>query len=278
MAREAKRGSRPPGHPLWSRVPSGTPVHWKPLAALAVVALALGTGWFWFRDSSFVTVDQVEVIGLSSSEAEGVRSALESAGRGMTTLHVREDELMAAIEHYQSVAGLRVQADFPHDLVIEVSEREPIAQVDLGGDVVAVGAGGRLMRGVEPTRKLPVLHATRLAPGDRLTDPDALAAVSVLASAPEPLRERVKTVLWSANKGLQLDLRKGPDLYFGSSERPEAKWMATARVLAEPSSAGAVYLDVRVPERVAAGGLGEQPEIDPVEPQPEVETTPTLEP
>ena len=252
--------------------------HWRPLAAVAAVALILGIGWMWFRDSSFVTVDRVEVIGLSSSEAEGVRSALETAARDMTTLHVREDELMAAVEHYPSVEGLRVQADFPHDLVIEVTEREPIAQVDLAGDVVAVGAGGRLMRGVEPTSKLPVLHATRLAPGDRLTDPEALQAVNVLAAAPEPLRERVKTVLWSANKGLQLDLRGGPDLYFGSSDRPEAKWMATARVLAEPSSVGAVYLDVRVPERVAAGGLGERPEIDLTDPQAPLETTTTLEP
>ncbi len=252
--------------------------HWRPLAALVSVALVLGTGWLWFRDSSFVTVDRVEVIGLSSSEAEGVQSALESAARGMTTLHVNEEDLMAAVERYPSVADLRVQADFPHDLVIEVTEREPIAQVDLAGDVVAVGAGGRLMRGVEPAGKLPVLHATRLSPGDRLTDPEALAAVTVLAAAPEPLRERVKTVLWSPTKGLQLDLRKGPDLFFGSSGRPEAKWMATARVLAEPSSTGAVYLDVRVPERVAAGGLGEQPEIDPLESQAVLETTPTLDP
>lgn len=252
--------------------------HWRPLAAVAAVALVLGTGWLWFRDSSFVAVDRVEVIGLSSSEAEGVRSALEAAAREMTTLHVSEEDLLAAVEHYPSVADLRVQADFPHDLVVEVTEREPIAQVDLAGDVVAVGAGGRLMRGVEPARKLPVLHATRLAPGDRLTDPDALEAVSVLAAAPAPLRERVKTVLWSANKGLQLDLRKGPDLYFGSAERPEAKWMATARVLAEPSSVGAVYLDVRVPERVAAGGLGEQPEIAPPDAQAELETATTLDP
>ena len=82
------------------------------------------------------------------------------------------------------------------------------------------------MRGVEPTRKLPVLHATRLAPGGRLTDPEALAAVDVLAAAPEPLRERVKRVIWTGPKGLSLDLRQGPQLFFGTAERPEAKWMA----------------------------------------------------
>jgi len=60
----------------------------------------------------------------------------------------------------------------------------------------------------------------------------------------------------------------GPQLFFGTSQRPVAKWMAAARVLAEPSSAGAVYLDVRVPERVAAGGLGVRPavEADPLAP------------
>jgi len=71
-----------------------------------------------------------------------------------------------------------------------------------------------------------------------------------------------------------LDMRAGPQLFFGTASRPTAKWTATARVLAEPSSAGAVYLDVRVPERVAAGGLATAP----VDPQVVPETTATLNP
>lgn len=251
--------------------------HWRPLVAVAVVAMVLGGGWLWLRGSSLVAVERVEVIGLSSSEADEVRQALDVAARSMTTLHVRRDELDAAVERFTSVDGLIVQADFPHGLTIEVTEREPIAEVDLAGQVVPVGAGGRLMRGVEPTRKLPVLHATRLAPGGRLTDPDALAAVNVLAAAPEPLRERVKKI-WTGRRGLALDLRAGPALYFGTSERPVAKWSAAASVLADPSSAGAVYLDVRVPERVAAGGLGTVPEPAVADPQLPLETTTTLEP
>ncbi len=260
---------------------------WRVLGAIAAVAALLGAGWLWFRDSSFVTVERVEVIGLSSSEAPAVRRALEASARGMTTLHVDRGALEEAVSQYPSVAGLRVQADFPHTLSIEVTEREPIAAVDLAGDVVPVGAGGRLMRGVAPTRKLPVLHATRLAPGGRLTDPKALAAVNVLAAAPELLRRRVSRI-WSGPKGLSLDMRSGPQLFFGSQQRADAKWMAVARVLADPSAQGAVYLDVRVPERVAAGGLGSRPaeEIAPVtapadpeivNPQPTPESTPTLE-
>jgi cell division protein FtsQ len=261
---------------------------WRALAIAAVVLTVLGGGWLWFRDSSFVTVEHVEVIGLSSSEAPAVRRALDTAARGMTTLHVDHGALEDAVAAYPSVAGLRIQADFPHGLSIEVTEREPIAEVDLAGDVVPVGAGGRLMRGVQPRRKLPVLHATRLGPGGRLTDAGALAAVNVLAAAPQPLRRRV-TRIWSGPKGLSLDLRQGPQLFFGSEGRAAAKWMAVARVLAEPSSQGAVYLDVRVPERVAAGGLGTRPvdATDPlapstqgqiINPQSTPETTSTLNP
>ncbi len=256
----------------------------RPILSLVAAVIVIGGGWIWARDSSLVAVKQVEVIGLSTNEAPQVRRALATAAEGMTTLHFDRSVLNAAVADYPSVAGLRVQTDFPHGVSIEVTEREPIAEVDLAGDVVPVGAGGRLMRGVKPSTRLPVLHASRLAPGGRLTDPKALAAVSVLAAAPTPLRRKISRI-WSSKKGLTLDMRAGPQLVFGTASRPEAKWIATARVLAEPSSAGAVYLDVRVPERVAAGGLGTAPTesedslaLDPANAQVLPESTPTLNP
>jgi cell division protein FtsQ len=50
---------------------------------------------------------------------------------------------------------------------------------------------------------------------------------------------------------------------FGTRERVAAKWAAAARVLAEQTAAGATYLDLRIPGRVAAGGLGPVPQEDP---------------
>ena len=51
-------------------------------------------------------------------------------------------------------------------------------------------------------------------------------------------------------------MRNGLLVYFGDAARPHAKWLSLARVLADPSSAGASYVDVRVPERPAAGFAG----------------------
>ena len=74
---------------------------------------------------------------------------------------------------------------------------------------------------------------------------------------------------------------------FAGQERPRAAnagpvERAAVRVLADPSSAGATYLDLRVPERVAAGGLGpvEQEPQPPVPANPEapVESGATLNP
>jgi cell division protein FtsQ len=257
--------------------------------AFAALAIALlGGGWLWFRDSGLVAVTHVTVTGVSSSEGAEVRQALTSSAEGMTTLHVDTNGLRQSVKGFASVAGLRTTTHFPHRLTIEVTEREPVAEVDIAGDTVPVGAGGRLMRGVRPDRALPLLHATRLAPGGRLTDPQALAAVATLAAAPAPLRARV-TRVWTGPKGLTLDVSSGPELFFGAASRLEAKWMATARVLAEPSAAGAVYLDVRVPDRVAAGGLGTVPQqqADPlalnpqgqvVNPQLQAQGTPSLNP
>jgi cell division protein FtsQ len=59
--------------------------------------------------------------------------------------------------------------------------------------------------------------------------------------------------------GITVPLSDGPTLYLGDSERLRAKWIAAATVLADRSSAGATYIDLRLPERPAAGGLEPPP-------------------
>ena len=50
----------------------------------------------------------------------------------MTTLHVREDQLRAAVAEFPSVAGSDADAKFPHKLTIEVRERAPVAAIESG--------------------------------------------------------------------------------------------------------------------------------------------------
>jgi hypothetical protein len=59
--------------------------------------------------------------------------------------------------------------------------------------------------------------------------------------------------VYSGPEGLTVALRGGLLAYFGDAARPHAKWLSLARVLADSGSAGAAYIDVRLPERPAAG-------------------------
>ena len=247
------------------------------LALVVLAALGFG-GWTWLRDSSLAEVREVEVTGSTSSQESKVRAALDAAARDMTTLHVREDALRAAVAQYASVAGLEVEADFPHTLRIRVLEHKPVAVLVSGDREMAASGDGLLLRGVVADGDLPVIKTDAPPVGDRVSNANTRTALTIAAAAPDELRRRIDR-LWTGPRGMMLALVDGPDLIFGDASDARRKWLAAARVLADPSAAGAIYLDVRIPERVAAGGLGPVPEPTPeatgtATPAPLLETNP----
>ncbi len=90
------------------------------------------------------------------------------------------------------------------------------------------------------------------ATGHSVRGASLLGALSVLGAAPAAL-ERTVTRVYFGPRGLTIVLRSGLLAYFGDATRAHAKWIALTRVLADPSSVGAAYIDVRLPERPAAG-------------------------
>jgi cell division protein FtsQ len=236
----------------------------RAVAACACVLVLLGGGWLWLRDSRLVAVDQVSVTGLSGTEAPRVRAALEGAARDMTTLHVRPDQLKTAVEPYPAVMGVDAHPDFPHGLRIVVHEHVAVAALAAGSDRVPVAADGTLLRG-SSTDDLPIVTVAAPPPGDTLGDKRTLRAVALLAAAPPELRAKVSRV-YAGPRGLTAPLTDGPVLYFGGADRVRAKWTAAARVLADRSSAGAAYVDLRLPERPAAGGLEDPTPQEPEQP------------
>jgi cell division protein FtsQ len=219
---------------------------------LAACALLAAGYQFWLRDSPLVAVEDVTVTGLTTKDAARVRAALVSEAHTMTTLHVQQSQLEHAIAAYPVVRALEVRADFPHGLAIHVVEHRPAAMV--GG--LPVAGDGTILRGLPVEGRLPEIETTRgNLNGDRLTDPAALHAVRVAGGAPAPLRGRLERVEMRPEEGIVVQLRDGPELYFGDATRLRAKWIAAVRILADPKAEGASYIDVRLPGRPAAGGL-----------------------
>jgi cell division protein FtsQ len=246
---------------------------------LAILALLVGA-LLWFRDSSFVAVRHVTVVGLSGPETAQVTRQLQSAAQDMTTLHVRGDQLRSVVEPYPVVKDLRVSTDFPHGLKITIVENTPVAAIVVDGASTPVSADGKLLRGAEP-RALPVVPVSVAPGGDSVTDQTARGAIAALGAAPAALRDRVERASTTREGGLTLKLRDGPDLRFGGADRLAAKWAAAAAVLADDASSGASYLDLRYPERPAAGGLEDpttQRDPEAVNAADPVQTTPSETP
>jgi cell division septal protein FtsQ len=265
------------------RVPRILRVHWKRrLVALALVLAVLGAAYFaWFRDSSLVRVERVTVEGLSTTPgAPQLRSRLVAEAKRMTTLHLDAAALHRLVAGHPVVHSIEARADFPHGLTIHVVENRPVALLSAGDRSVPVAADGTLLDGVEVHTGLPTLETVGLPDGTRLAKGGALDRVTVAGAAPPALLERVESITIQPEKGFVAQIHDGPAIWLGGNSRLRAKWAAAAAVLAQESSVGASYVDVRIPHRGIAGGLSvtEEPQADPADAAPVPSTDGTTAP
>jgi cell division protein FtsQ len=220
----------------------------------ALLAVLLLGAWFWLRDSSLVAIKRITITGVSGPDAPQIRAALSKAARNMTTLHIRMDQFHMAVGPYPVVKYLQADTSFPHSVRIRVIEEIPVATVTVAGRATAVAGDGTLLRDMRPSPQLPVVPVGAPPGGSRLSQPDALHAVTLLGAAPYQLLSHIEKVTTQPQHGLVAQLRSGPSVYFGDPGRFAAKWVAAGAVLADAGSAGAAYLDVSDPERPVAGG------------------------
>lgn len=229
-------------------------------ALLTVVVLVgvLTGAYFWVRQSSLVAVQQVTVTGVSGPDATAIRQTLVQRAERMTTMEIDTRALRASVARYPVVRSLRVSTHLPHAVTIAVFEQVPVAVLD----GTTVSAHGTLLPGVSASgRPLPTITApstssrsgsTSRRAGNTVTG-TARADVYLLAAAPYPIIARLVTAGWKPGRGLTVALRNGPVIYFGDDHRLAAKWRSAILALANPTSAGASYIDVTDPARPAAG-------------------------
>jgi cell division protein FtsQ len=224
------------------------------VAVCALVSLPLlGGGWVWLRQSSLVAVRHVHIAGVHGPDAIEIRGALDVAAGRMTTMDFNVAALRSAVAQYAIVGAVSATTSFPHTVSISVRERPPVAALQSAGQRTAVAADGTVLGPALLSGSLPVVSGVvEPATGERLREALPVAAVAVLGAAPEALARFVMRV-YNGPEGLTVAMRNGLLVYFGDGSRPHAKWLSLARVLVSPSAAGAWYVDVRLPERPAAG-------------------------
>lgn len=260
--KRSRRAHASVGERALAWLPSGTLALRTTLCTLIALPL-LGGGWLWLRNSSLVAVRHVHISGVHGAEAIQIRTALDSVAAHMTTMDFDAGKLRAAAAPFMVVAGLHVTTSFPHTVRISVTERMPVAAFFAHGQSTAVAADGTVLGPALLSSSLPQV-AGSLEPrtGSRLRAAALLADVAVIGAAPSSIARYIARV-FEGREGLTVAMRNGLLVYFGDATRPHAKWLSLARVLVSSSSAGAVYVDVRLPERPAAGMSSESPSATP---------------
>ena len=224
------------------------------LALLLVIAAVAGLGWLWYRGSPFVKIRQVTVTGLSGPDVGQIRDALRQTALSMTTLNVSMQALEASVQQYGEVESLTVTSHGPHAVTIAVIEQVPVATVQSGGQLQMVDGQGRLLsQSAVAHGVLPEVPLTDAPGTDQITASGALAALKVLRAAPYRFLSHVQSATSSSQHGVILQLRDGPQVYFGATTQLSAKWGALIDVLQASGTAGASYIDVTDPDRPAAG-------------------------
>lgn len=209
------------------------------LVAVLVLGGLVGGVWLvWFSETLAVT--GVEVRGTRSLTEEEVRAAA-AVPLGDPLVGVDLDRVESRVRALASVRTADVSRQWPDRVLVEVSERVPIAVVELGGELRAMDADG------------VVFHQYRRAPADlprveATTSIDAEAlreSARVISSLPDDLTARVHHVEVESVDQISLVLRDRRVVRWGSADDSAQK----SEVLTALLSRRAQEYDVSVPGR-----------------------------
>jgi cell division protein FtsQ len=207
------------------------------IGSVLLVALAVGAIWLLYF-GSLLTVKKVDVQGESFlSEQRILTAAQVPLGAHLVQLDLAS--IRARVGALAPVRRVDVSRHWPDGVLIKVTERKPVAVVEMAGGFQAMDDQGVLFRSYP---RPPVGMPRVVSPAG--TSSTALAeAARVIASLPPGLSSRVDHVQVGAIDQVSLVMRHGATVIWGSDAQSALKAEVLAKLLPHPA---ATY-DVSVP-------------------------------
>ena len=212
------------------------------LLVVAVVAVLV-------ERSSLVALAEVRVAGTERLDPARVRDTADLP-LGTSTLRLPLDEARERVEALPLVATAEVRRLDPLTVLIEVTEREPVAVVRRGEDAVLVDDEGVVVAaGREPG--LPVIRltvGTLPEPGASIDEaPAAANAHTALSRLPGPVRSLIEAYVARGPDELDLRLTGGTTVRFGRADQVDEKARALGAVIEDLQGREVAAIDVRAP-------------------------------
>ena len=215
----------------------------RPALALAIATTLVG-GVLWVGYASpFLRLTSITVKGTSRlSPAEVL--AVARVRTGVPLVDVPVGAVRRRVAALSPVARVRVDRDWPHRLLIEVTERQPVAVVAAGGgagaDMVLVdGAGVAFAAAASAPSGLLDLRVPLPALG--ATSTPAAAALKVWAALPTAVRRDIRWMRADTPDAISFELTGGPRpggsmVVWGSASDGADKLAVLAALMRTPAS------------------------------------------
>ena len=212
-------------------------IFWQSFFFIFIVLLAA----YVLLQSPIFTISNIYVLGNNSLSSEDV---IKVSGI-VTGMNIFKADLKTAdskIKAIPLVKDEKTTRKFPHTVVIEISERSPVALVLLEGHFVEVDAEGVYLRqGSAGATGLPVITGGQLltsGPGKQVKGEEFEKALKVVGQLPVELRQNLSEINVSNDERVTLYTIDGTECKMGFAEDAGKKGNYIFQVLQELKEQG----------------------------------------
>jgi cell division protein FtsQ len=207
------------------------------IGSVLLVVLSVVGVWLVFF-SSTLTVKHVDVQGESLLSQQQILTAAE-VPMGAHLVQLDLGAIRTRVAGLAPVKRVDVSREWPDGVLIKVTERQPVAVVQIAGRYQAMDADGVLFRTyLHPPTTMPRVVSTATIGSDALAE-----AARVIAALPSGLAARVDHVGVRGIDQVTLTMRSGATVMWGSDAQSSLKAEVLVRLLAHPAR----LYDVSVP-------------------------------
>jgi cell division protein FtsQ len=206
---------------------------------VALIVVLLGFLMWALLFSSLLAVQTVEVRGATSvPEGDVLTAAQVETGQPLARLDT--DPIVERVAALPAVERVDVSRQWPHTVVVTITERTPAISVPQPGGFDIYDESGVLFRTVQTAPEgLTELHVDGIASRDQIA-----AVLTVIRTVPESFAARIKTMRADTLDSIKVALTDGTNVVWGSADDSARKATVLLALMEHPAS---VY-DVSAPE------------------------------
>lgn len=205
---------------------------------VGVVALAQFSGWLAVKD--------IRVQGAQLA-AEPVLQEKLAGLKGTPLTQITESDVSGLLGEVSSVQNIRIAAEPPSTLVVDVTERRPVAVLQVDNTFTLIDRNGVPLKNVasQEEAKLPLIDGGKSAAQSEVFS----TITSVLQSLPDELLNQLAKASAKSSSSVELTLNNGIVIRWGSSEDNALKAAIVGVLLKQPAQDPPVtQIDVSVPQ------------------------------